>query len=155
MHPNMKSQRELDDTERPAGALRRRTRRSIGVAATFLVASLVATACGGAIPAAPRAGTGAASAATAAVSADAVQTRSAAAPGTSAPVVEPTAPGTPAPVVEPTAPGGTGRCVDSVSTQVPQPSAAQLAAAGLDKLPVAPIADRVDLVGRRSPTRPT
>ncbi|MEO5884653.1 MAG: hypothetical protein ABIQ58_03960 [Candidatus Limnocylindrales bacterium] len=46
----------------------------------------------------------------------------------------------------PAAARATGGCRDSVATDVPQPTAAQLEAAGLDKLPVAPLAKRVDLV---------
>jgi hypothetical protein len=41
---------------------------------------------------------------------------------------------------------GAGPCQDSVTTEVPQPTAAHLEAAGLDKLPVAPDERRVDLV---------
>lgn len=59
---------------------------------------------------------------------------------------EPASAAVPAPVIQPDAAPGTGRCVNSVTTNVPQPTAAQLEAAGLDQLPVAPIANRVDLV---------
>ncbi len=99
-----------------------------GVAAT-LAASLAVAACGGAPPGAPGAGGGGSGAA---ASADAAQVVSSATHT--------------APPVEPAAASRTGRCVDSVTTDVPQPTAAQLEAAGLHKLPVAPIADRVDLV---------
>ena len=37
-------------------------------------------------------------------------------------------------------------CADSVATPVPQPTAAQMAAAGLAEIPVAPLSQRVDLV---------
>jgi hypothetical protein len=41
---------------------------------------------------------------------------------------------------------GAGPCSDSVATAVPQPTAAQMEAAGLGRLPVAPLERRVDLV---------
>ena len=41
---------------------------------------------------------------------------------------------------------GAGPCDDSVATAVPQPTAAQMAAAGLGRIPVAPLERRVDLV---------
>jgi hypothetical protein len=44
------------------------------------------------------------------------------------------------------APDARGSCQDSVTTAVPQPSAAELAAAGLGRLPLAPADRRVDLL---------
>src|SRR5688500_4358876 len=41
---------------------------------------------------------------------------------------------------------GLRACEDTRATSVPQPTAAQLEAAGLDELPIAPTRDRVDLV---------
>ncbi len=124
----MFSQREPADKGGPDRAMRGRTRHSVGVAATLAV-TLVAAACASATPVAPQ------SAATASVSARAAQIGSAAASG-------------PAPAVALAAAPRTGRCVDSVTTDVPQPTAAQLEAAGLHKLPVAPLAKRVDLVAQ-------
>lgn len=110
--------------------------RSIGrgVAAS-LAAALIAAACGASAPAAPASGGSAPASARGAVSASAQVTGVGSAPAA-----------TPAPAVQPAAAPRTGRCVDSVRTDVPQPTAAQLEAAGLHRLPVAPLDKRVDLV---------
>ncbi|MEK6273668.1 MAG: hypothetical protein AABM42_13650 [Actinomycetota bacterium] len=47
---------------------------------------------------------------------------------------------------QPPAAGTIRPCNDSAATPVPQPTSAQMAAAGLDKLPVAPADRRVDLI---------
>ena len=117
-------EREPATTDHPGRALRGGTHRSLGLS---VVVCLIIAACAGATPGAPGAGVSAAAARPAAQLAS-------------------TATISPASAVEHAAAATTGRCVDSVTTNVPQPTAAQLEAAGLHLLPVAPIASRVDLV---------
>lgn len=104
-----------------------RINRAVALLAVSVAFALAAAACGGQ-PAGRGGVTGAAP-----TSAGLIATRAAAS------TVGPSANRAPAAAA-------TGRCVASVTTNVPQPTAAQLAAAGLDKLPVAPIANRIDLV---------